>query len=91
MGRKELGSVGVHLNVNRNGPGSFEVRSHVWDDCSCIFLFGADNLGPEIGSGYERLVPVPADSRCVYEVSFRLSKRWDEGEDFRGKAIDGCE
>ena len=63
MGIIWLGSGGVCLNINRNRPRSFEVRLYVWDDDLCFFPFGADDLGPEIGSGDESPAPVSADRR----------------------------
>ena len=81
----------MYLDVDRNCPGSLEVRLYARSEDSRSFPFVADDVIPETGSGYKRPTPVAADRGCAYEVSFRLSKRWNEGKGFWGKAIDRYE
>lgn len=87
MGSKKSGSICAYLDVNRNRPGSFEVRLYLRSER--FFPFVADDISPETGSVYKRPAPVTADRSCAHEVSFRLSERWDEAKDFWGKAVDG--
>jgi hypothetical protein len=90
MGREESGSTGVYPE-RQPEPTRIVRGTLVRGDDLWVFPFGADDLGPEIGSGYERPAPVFADRRCAYEVPFRLSERWDESEDFWREAVDGDE
>lgn len=83
--------MGGYLNANRNRPGPFEIRSYVWNDGFRLCLLGADDIGPEIRSGYKCRTPVSTDRCCVYEIPFGLSERWYEGEKFRREAVDGHE